>query len=150
MLPLKVLIFGVPMHRPNVRVVISCPMSGPASAGHGGYCGGPKGTLPPAGCSGTGVGCLNGPHLPPPGKVTSWSSSSGSLLSDGCTHSFEGGLLGGAVNPHCTISCESPLWAVGAHCHWGHPAGHRDDAVFPHLEEFVGEECAALHPLMLA
>ena len=68
MLPLKVLIFGVQMCRPDVRVVISCPMSGPASSGHGSCWGGPKGTLPPAGCSGTGVGCLDGPHLPPPGK----------------------------------------------------------------------------------
>ena len=83
------------MCRPDVRVVINCPMSGPASAGHGGHWGGPEGTLPLAGCSGTGVGCLNGPHLPPPGKVTSWSSSLGSLLPDGHTHSFEG-VAGGA------------------------------------------------------
>ena len=30
------------MCRPDVRVVISCPMSGPASAGHGGCWGGPE------------------------------------------------------------------------------------------------------------
>ena len=88
MSPLKVLIFWVPMCKPDVRAVISCPLSGPAGAGHGSCWGGPKGTLPPAGCSGTGVGCLNGPHLPPPGKVTSWSSSLGSLLPNGHTHSF--------------------------------------------------------------
>ena len=51
--------------------VISCPMSCPAGAGHGSHWGGPEGTLPPAGDSGTGVGCLSGPHLPPPAKVTS-------------------------------------------------------------------------------
>ena len=51
MLPLKVFILGVLMCRPNVRVVINCPMSDPASAGHGGCWGGPEGTLPPAGCS---------------------------------------------------------------------------------------------------
>ena len=94
MLPLKALVLGVPMCRPNVRAVISCPMSGPMGAGHVGCCSGPEGTLPPAGCSGTGVGCLNGPHLPPPGKVTSWSSSLGSLLSNGHTHSFGGGCWG--------------------------------------------------------
>ena len=70
---LKVLIFGVPKHRPDVRVVISCPISDLDGAGHGTHGGGPEGTLPPAGCSGSasGVGCLSGPHLPPPGKVTS-------------------------------------------------------------------------------
>ena len=52
-LPLKVLILGVPMHRTDVRAVINWPMSGPASAGHGGHWGCPEGTLPPAGCSGT-------------------------------------------------------------------------------------------------
>ena len=51
MLPLKVFILGVPMHRPNVRVVINYPMSDPAGAGHGACWGGPEGTLPPAGCS---------------------------------------------------------------------------------------------------
>ena len=90
-MPLKVLIFGVPMCRPKVRAVISCPMSGPASAGHGNCCGGPEGTLPPAGDSGTGVVCLSGPNLLPPGKVTSWSSSSGSLLPNGHTQSLGGG-----------------------------------------------------------
>ena len=64
------------MHKPNVRVVINHPMSGPAGAGQGGLWGGPDGAPPPASCSG--VGCLSGPHLPPPRKVTSWSSSSGS------------------------------------------------------------------------
>ena len=90
-MPLKVLILGVPMCRPDVRAVISCPMSGPASAGHGGCWGGLEGTLPPAGCSGTGVGCLDGPHLPPSGKVTSWSSFLGSVLPNWHTHSFGGG-----------------------------------------------------------
>ena len=93
-LPLKVLILWVPMHRHDVRAVISCPMSGPASAGHGGHLGGPQGTIPPAGCSGTGVGFLSGPHLPPPGKVTSQSSSLGSLLPHGHAHSFGGGCWG--------------------------------------------------------
>ena len=79
-LPLKVLIFGVLICRPKVRAVMSCPISGPASAGQGDCCGGPEGTLPPAGEFRTGVVCLSGPHLPPPGKVTSWSSSLGSLL----------------------------------------------------------------------
>ena len=69
-------------------------MSGPASAGHGGHGGGPEGTLPPAGCSATGVCCLSGPHLPPPGKVTSWSSSLGSQLPNGHTHLFGGGCWG--------------------------------------------------------
>ena len=50
---------------------MSCPISGPAGAGQGGCCGGPEGTLPPAGEFRTGVVCLSGPHLPPPGKVTS-------------------------------------------------------------------------------
>ena len=57
---------------------MSCPISGPACAGHGDCCGGPEGTLPPAGELRTGVVCLSGPHLPPPGKVTSRSSSLGS------------------------------------------------------------------------
>ena len=82
------------MHRPEVRAVISHPMSVPAGAGHGDCCGHPEGTLPQAGVSGTGVVCLSGPHLSPPGKVTSWSSSLGSLLPDGCTQSIGGGLLG--------------------------------------------------------
>ena len=76
--------------------VISCPTSEPDGAGCGTCGGGPEGTPPPADClgSGDGVGCLSGPHLPPPGKVTSWSSSSGFLLPDGHTHVFGGGLLG--------------------------------------------------------
>ena len=94
MSPLNVLILGVPMCRPDVRVVIKCPMYGPVGAGHGGHGGGPQGTLPPAGCSATQVACLSGPHLPPPGKVTSWSSSSGSQLPDGHAHSFGGGSWG--------------------------------------------------------
>ena len=96
MLPLKVLIFGVPKHRPNVRVVISCPISNPDGAGHGTHGGGPEGTLPPVGLSGStdGVCCLSGAHLPPPGKVTSWSSSLGSPLPNGCNHSFGGGHWG--------------------------------------------------------
>ena len=78
-------------------MVISCPISDPDGAGHSTTRGGPEGTLSPAGLSGSagGVGCLGGPHLPPPGKVTSWSSSSGSLLPDGHTHLIGGGLLGG-------------------------------------------------------
>ena len=52
------------MCRPNVRVVINCPLSDPASAGHGARWSGPEGTLPPAGCSAAGVGCLSGPYLP--------------------------------------------------------------------------------------
>ena len=59
------------------------PISGPASAGPGDCHGGPKGTLPPAGELKTGVVCLSGPHLPPPGKVTSRSSFLGSRLLDG-------------------------------------------------------------------
>ena len=94
MLPLKVFILGVPMHRPNVRVVINYPMSDPAGAGHGACWGGPEGTLPPAGCSAARVGCLSGPHLPPPGKVNSWSSSLGSLLPNGHAHLLGGRLLG--------------------------------------------------------
>ena len=96
MSPLKVLMFGVPKHRPDVRAVISCPISDPDGAGHGSHGGGPEGTLPPADHSGSadGVGCLNGPHLAPPGKVTSQSSSLGSLLPDRHTHSFGGKLLG--------------------------------------------------------
>ena len=62
---------------------MSCPLSGPAGAGQGDCCGGPEGTLSPAGECGTGVVCLSGPDIPPPGKVTSWSSSLGSLLPDG-------------------------------------------------------------------
>ena len=74
-------------------------MSDPDGAGLGAYRGGPEETLPPAGLSGSagGVGCLSGPHLPPPGKVTSWSSSLGSLLPNGHTHFFGGGLLGAHV-----------------------------------------------------
>ena len=104
---LKVLILWVPKCRPNVRAIISCPISDPDGAGHGAHGNGPEGTLPPANHSGSGdgVGCLNGPHLLPPGKVTSWSSPSGSLLPNGHTHSFGGGLLGGTFIPHCTISC---------------------------------------------
>ena len=83
------------MHRPDVRAVINCPMSDPAGAGHGACWGGPEGNLPPAGCSAAGVSCLSGPHLPPPGKLTSWSSSLGSLLPDGHAHSLGGGLLRG-------------------------------------------------------
>ena len=96
------------MHRPNVRAVISCPMSDPEGVGCGACRGGPEGTLPPAGCSGSpgGVGCLSGSHLPPPGKVTSWSSSLGSLLPDGHTHSFGGGLLGGVQLIHAALSLE--------------------------------------------
>ena len=104
MSPLKVLILGVPMHRPNVRVVINCPMSGPAGAGHGGHWGGPEGTLPPAGCSRKGMGYLNGPHFPPPSK--------GDLLvillrlstAQWAYPFIWRGLLGGTVNLHCAIS----------------------------------------------
>ena len=104
------------MHRPDVRVVINCPMSNPAGAGHGAYWGGPEETLPPAGCSAAGVGCLSGPHLPPPGKVTSWSSYSGSLLPDGHGHLLGGGLLRGAFIPHCVISwCNS---SMSCHSSW--------------------------------
>ena len=53
MLPLKVFILGVPKCRPDVRVVINCPMSDPASAGHGAHWGSPEETLPPADCSGS-------------------------------------------------------------------------------------------------
>ena len=145
-LPLKVLIFGVPKCRPNVRVVINCPMSDPAGAGHGGLRVGPEGTLPPSGCSATGVGCLSGPHLPPPGKVTSWSSSLGSLLPNGHTHSFGRGLLGvQLIHTVLSLALDLPQ-AVKACGHWGHQALLRDNAVFPHLEEFLGEECAALIP----
>ena len=68
MSPLKVLILGVPICRPKVRAVMSCRISGPASAGQGDCCDGPEGTLPPAGECGTGVVCLSGPHLPPSWK----------------------------------------------------------------------------------
>ena len=85
------------MCRSDVRVVINCPMSDPASTGHGAHWGGPEGTLPPAGCSAARVGCLSGPHLPSPGKVTSWSSSLGSLLPDGHAHLL-GGAAGGCIH----------------------------------------------------
>ena len=95
MLPLKVPLFlGCQCTDPDVRAVISCPISGPAGAGPGDCCSGPEGTLPPAGEFRTGVVCLSGPHLPPPGKVTSQSSSSGSLLPNGHAQSLGGGLLG--------------------------------------------------------
>ena len=76
--------------------MINCPISDLDGAGHGAYGGGPEGTLSPAGRSGStgGVGCLGGPHLPPPGKVMSWSSSSGSLLPDGHTIHLEGDCWG--------------------------------------------------------
>ena len=70
---------------------MSCPISGPASAEPGDCSSGPEGTLPP------------------PGKVTSWSSSSGTPLPNGCAQSLGGGLLGGAVNLCCTISCKRSL-----------------------------------------
>ena len=75
------------------NVVISCPTSEPDGAGHGTCGGGPEGTHLPADCSGSGdgLGCLGGPHLPPPQKVTSSSSSLGFLLPNGCTHVFGGG-----------------------------------------------------------
>ena len=73
---------------------MSCPISGPAGAGQGDCCGGPEGTLTLDGECGTGVVCLSGPHLPPPGKVTSLSSSLGSLLPNGHAQSCGGGLLG--------------------------------------------------------
>ena len=81
-------------------------MSDPDGAGQGAHGDSPEGTVPPAGLSGSagGVGCLSGPHLPSHGKVTSWSSSSGSLLPDGHTHLFGGGFLGGTCILHCTIS----------------------------------------------
>ena len=73
---------------------MSCPISGPASAGYSNCYHGPEGTLPPAGEFRTGVVCLSGLQLPPPGKVTSQSSSLGSLLPNGHTQSLGGGLLG--------------------------------------------------------
>ena len=90
MSPLKVLIFGVPKHKPDARVVISCPTSEPDGAGCGTSGGGPEGTPPPVDHLGSrdGVGCLDGSHLPPPGKVTSWSSFLGFLLPNGHTHVF--------------------------------------------------------------
>ena len=110
MSPLKVFILGVPMCRSNVGVVINCPMSDPAGAGHGACWGGPEGTLPPAGCSAARVGCLSGPYLPLPRKVTSWSSSLSSLLPNGHAHSLGGGLLGGTFILHCVISwCNSSM-----------------------------------------
>ena len=145
MLPLKVLIFGVPKCRPNVRVVISCPISDLDGAGHGTCRGGPEGTLPPTDCSGSadGVGCLNGPYLPPPGKVTSQSSSSGSLLPNGHTHSFGGGLLGGTFIPHCAISCvrSSMSWCSSWSARspssptWGSLLGRCMWPLSPHLRD---------------
>ena len=77
----------------SARVVISCPTSEPDRAGCGTCGGGPERTPPPVDHSGSGdgVGCLSGPHLPPPGKVTSCSSSTGFLLPNGHTHVFGGG-----------------------------------------------------------
>ena len=98
MSPLKVLIFGVPRCKPDARVVISCPISEPDGAGCGTCSGGPEGTPPPPNSlgSGDGVGCLNGPHLPPE-KVTSWSSSLGFLLPSEHTHIFWRGTAGGHI-----------------------------------------------------
>ena len=87
MLPLKVLIFGVPFHRPDVRALMSCPISGPASVEPGDCSSGPEGTLPP------------------PGKVTSWSSSSDTPLPNRCAQSLRGGMLG--VQLICTA--KSPV-----------------------------------------
>ena len=102
----KYLFWGCLCTDPNVRAVISCLMSGPAGAEHGGCWGSPEGTLPPGGCSGTGVGCLNGPHLPLPGKVTSWSSSFRLSTAQWAYPFIWRGLLGGTVNSHCAISCK--------------------------------------------
>ena len=55
---------------------MSCPISGPASAEPGDGGDGPEGTLPP------------------PGKVTFWSSSSGTPLPNGHVHSLGGGCWG--------------------------------------------------------
>ena len=69
------LIFGVPIRKPNVRALISWLISVPAGAGLTGFGCGPVGTH----AAGAGfTGCGGGPvgTLPPPVKVTSWSSSS--------------------------------------------------------------------------
>ena len=145
---LKVLIFGVTKHRPDVRAVISCSISDLDGAGHGTGGGGPGGTLPPSNHSGSadGVGCFGGPHLPPPGKVTSWSSSLGSLLPDGHTHSFRGGPLG--VHVFCIVQFPvlGPPQADAACGQQGHQVLLGDDAVFPCLGEFVGQVYVALSP----
>ena len=77
-LPLKVFILGVPKHNPNAKVLIWHPTSGFARAGLKGW-GGGWGTHPQSGHTGTGAGdgCLRETHLPPLGKVTSWSSPLG-------------------------------------------------------------------------
>ena len=79
--------------------------SEPNGAGHGAYGDGPEGTTPPADClgSGDGVGCLDGPHLPPPGKVTSWSSSLRFLLLNGHAHVFRGTARGHFYFAKCNL-----------------------------------------------
>ena len=149
MLPLKVLIFGVPMYRPNVRAVISCPMSGPAGAGHGGCCGGPKGTLPQLVALELGWVASIDPHLPPPGKVTSWSSSSGSLLPDGHTQSLGGGCWGHSQFALHNLLCEILYELSELIIEVSKLSMEMIQYSFT-WRSLLGRECAALHPLWLA
>ena len=91
--------------------------------------------FPPADCSGSadGVGCLNGSHLPAPREVTSWSSSSGSLLPNGHTHLFGGGLLGMHLFCIAQFPVLGPPWADAAHGQQGLQVLLGDDVVFPPL-----------------
>ena len=106
---------GVPKCKPNTSILMRCPTSGSAAAGLRGWGGGPRGTHPPPGCTGAGVGdgCPGGTHLPPLGKVTSWSSSLKLPLPEGLPQGAGWGLLGGA----CCLWSAISWWRSSMSCY---------------------------------
>ena len=146
---LKVLIFGVPKCRPDVRAVISCPISDPDGAGHGTCRGGPEGTLPPA----WSLWLYRWSGLPlwiPPSP--SWKGDLLVILLGLSTAQWVypfiwRGIAGGTCILHIV---QFPVWGLpwadAARGQQGLQVLLGDDAVFPHLGEFVGEVYAALSP----
>ena len=132
--PLKVFILGVPKHNPHAKVLIRHPTSGFARAGLGGWGGVPWGTHPPSGHTGTGGGdgCFGGTHLPPLGKVTSWSSPLRLPLPDGSPQGVGWGLLGLHAAHEVWSPDGDPPWVDAALRLWGHQALPGGDMECPH------------------
>ena len=146
-LPLKVLIFGVPICRPEVRAATSCPISGPASAGPGNSCGGPEGTFPQLVNLKLGWFASLDPTFP---LLERWPPSHLPRVlnypMDESSH--EQGDCWGVQLIHTARSLERDLvQAVKAHYHQGLQAMCGDHMVFLCRDVIVGEECVVLHPL---
>ena len=115
--PLNVFIQGVPSHNPMASVFIRCPnvfIGLNKDRGQGGY---PLASNSPSGWVGAGgwSGCAVGSHPPPLGRMTSQSSTSGSLFPTGFPQGIYCGSLGVHSAPWEWPPNRDPPWGVATH-----------------------------------